>query len=455
MPLRLLASLVLLLLVGCPAAPSELSTTVIGRCSYTGPQSKLAECKDYLGAWKVADSEKDCGDLKGTFVGGTVCTPPVTLGFCVFATSPAQNRTYIASDNVSKCSGARTGCELFGGGKWNPSSLCGGANDEIVVLENAFQEPKKVCFTPDAGEPRAPNATGQVCVWESIHGSTEENRSFRTDARCENSRGGRPYYPKDADARFGMPDSRRTDQVYLAEEAWVRAQINSSSCVCCHSAAAPNGASIFDVDRDGSLANQLTDRGIAHGSGLVNSIPLGGFPPEVNNGFEKSDLVHPDFSVFLSTDPARMKRFWVKEQEHRNLTAATFEGVPDGFGPLSEQRDYQPSACAGGEGIAADGTITWGKGRARYVYVLEVGSKAPTVFPNLDVPVGTRWRLDVPHDGTPLVSQSVKYGVVPDGLRQKVPASGSPAALVSGQQYYLYVTADVMLPITRCLFTAP
>jgi hypothetical protein len=31
----------------------------------------------------------------------------------------------------------------------------------------------------------------------------------------------------------------------------------------------------------------------------------------------------------------------------------------------------------------------------------------------------------------------------------------APQALVSGQQYYLYVSADVMLPITRCLFTAP
>lgn len=445
--------LLVLVLTGCPA-PSELSTTVIGRCTYTGPQSKMPECKDYLGAWKVADSEKDCGALQGTFVGGTVCAPAASLGFCVFATSPAQNRTYIASDNATKCGSARTGCELFGGGKWTPSALCGGANDELVVLENAFTEPQRSCFTPDAG-PRAPGATGQVCVWESIHGSTEEGRSFRTDARCENSRGGRPYYPKAADARFAMPDSRRSDPTYLAEEAWVRAQINASSCVCCHSSAAPNGASIFDVDREGSLANQLTDRGVAHGSGLVNSIPLGAFRPEVNNGFSKSDLVHPEYSVFLSTDPARMKRFWEREQQHRGLTAANFEGVPDGFGPLSEQLYYQPSPCAGGEGVAADGTITWGKGRARYVYVLEPGSKAPTVYPNLDVPAGTRWRLDVPATGAPVSSGSVKYGVVPDGLKQKVPAMGAPPALVSGQQYYLYVTADVMLPITRCLFTAP
>jgi dipeptide/tripeptide permease len=55
----------------------------------------------------------------------------------------------------------------------------------------------------------------------------------------------------------------------------------------------------------------------------------------------------------------------------------------------------------------------------------------------------------------PLVSGTVKYGVVPEGLTQHVPDQGSPPALTSGRQYYLYVTADVMLPITRCLFTAP
>lgn len=57
--------------------------------------------------------------------------------------------------------------------------------------------------------------------------------------------------------------------------------------------------------------------------------------------------------------------------------------------------------------------------------------------------------------GTPLVSGSVKYGVVPEGLSQRFPVAGAPATLESGKQYFLYVTADQMLPITRCLITAP
>ena len=447
----------LLFLCACPPASKAptLSDKVVGHCEYTGPFSKLSECKDYLGAWTFENGQKDCVDMQGTFEGGTVCAPTFMLGVCLLAAKPEQNRTYIVSNNTGKCGSARTGCEVFGGGYWEPSSLCGGANDELVVLENAYVEPKQVCLTPAAGEPGGHSANGQVCVWEGIHGATEEGRSFRADANCDNSRSGRPYYPKDADPRYAMPDERRADAAYLAEEAWVKSQINAAACVCCHASVAPRGASIFDIDREGSLANQLTNRGIAHGSGLVNSIPLGAFPAAKNNGFSKSDLEHPDHSIFLTTDPPRMQRFWQRELEHRGLTAADFVGVPDGFGPLSEQYYFEPEACTGTEGIAADGTITWGRGRARYVYVMAPGSRSPTVFPNLDMPEGVAWRLDVPATGAPLVSGSVKYGQVTEGLSQRFPATGAPAALISGQQYFLYVSADQVQPITRCLFTAP
>lgn len=436
--------------LGC-ARPTEgpvLSSIVIGHCAYTGQFSRMNECKDYLGAWESAAAEKDCADMKGAYEGGSVCNPPASLGMCLIAAKPEQTRTYIASDNTSKCASARTGCEVFGGGFWQPSSLCGGANDELVVLENPWRQPERICKDDGQG--------GQLCVLNGIHGATREGRSFREDAVCANSMSGRPYYAKDPNPKWTQPDPRRSDPTYLAEEAWVKSQINAASCVCCHSSAAPNGAAaIFDIDREGSLANQLTDRGIAHGSGLVNSIPLGALPADQNNGFAKSDLEHPDYSIFLSTDPARMKRFWQGEEAYRGLTAADFVGVPDGFGPLSEQLYFQPQACEGGEGVAADGTITWGKGRARYVYVLTKGSSSPTVWPNLDTPPGTLWRLDVPADGTPLASGSVKYGVAAEGTTQHFPVAGAPTALTSGTEYYLYVSADQMLPITRCIFTAP
>jgi hypothetical protein len=86
--------------------------------------------------------------------------------------------------------------------------------------------------------------------------------------------------------------------------------------------------------------------------------------------------------------------------------------------------------------------------------VLEAGSANPGVPPNLDTPRGTLWRLDVPFTGSP-INTGIRYGVVPQGASQRVPAmNAAPPALQSGRQYYLYVLQDVAIPITRCTFTA-
>ncbi len=100
--------------------------------------------------------------------------------------------------------------------------------------------------------------------------------------------------------------------------------------------------------------------------------------------------------------------------------------------------------------------MVWKGGNARYVYVLDASAASPTVPPNLDLPEGTLWRIDVPSDGKPVLSGTVKFGEIPTGLTQKFPATGAaPGALQSGKQYYLYVLADLIQPVTRCLFTAP
>ena len=59
----------------------------------------------------------------------------------------------------------------------------------------------------------------------------------------------------------------------------------------------------------------------------------------------------------------------------------------------------------------------------------------------------------VPVEGTPVASGEVDFGTTLAGLSQRFPVAGAPAALVAGQQYYLYVSKDVGVPITRCLFT--
>ncbi|MFZ9889820.1 MAG: proteinase inhibitor, partial [Myxococcota bacterium] len=113
------------------------------------------------------------------------------------------------------------------------------------------------------------------------------------------------------------------------------------------------------------------------------------------------------------------------------------------------------SACTRGEGVTAEGDLVWTGGGARYVYVLEEGAANPGPPPNLDLPDGTVWRVDVPPSADPMESP-LKFGALPASATQRFPAAGvAPDALVSGRTYYVYAMADVAIPITRCLFVAP
>jgi len=150
---------------------------------------------------------------------------------------------------------------------------------------------------------------------------------------------------------------------------------------------------------------------------------------------------------------ARMKRFFEGELAARGRNRAEYMGIY-GAGPLDDQRFFMPKACENGEGVDASGTITWVGGKARYLYVMEKGTTSPGAPPNLDLPNGVIWRFDVPPTAKQgLESGTVKYGVVPEGTTQKFPATGSPAALVSGKEYYLSVMQDIGFPATRCVFT--
>ena len=173
------------------------------------------------------------------------------------------------------------------------------------------------------------------------------------------------------------------------------------------------------------------------------------------HGFWRPTEEHPERSIVPTTDPERMVRLFERELGYRGLTRADFADQPYAAGPLDEQRFFRPAACAEGEGVDAQGAFKWKGGKARYVYVLEKDARSPTVPPNLDTPEGTLWRLDVPYTGVAIGQEALSYGVVPEGLIQKVPTSGPPPALVSGRAYYLYVLADVAVPMTRCLFVAP
>lgn len=450
--------LLMLALAACPDPERPvLSDIVVGSCTYTNRFSDGRECKDYLGTWSVEDAEADCTRQRSTFVPDQACDVAEYLGQCLVDDEEgAQQRLYVLGDDPTSCGASKTGCEFFGGGYWEPSSVCTGVDDGLVVLQNVFPQPVQVCSDPLPGEPEGQSEDGQVCTWEIISGATEEGRRYNDYASCDPVRRQRGYAPVPYDERYDQPDPRMEDPEYAAEVEWVRSQLQSAACVCCHDASAPDGPSVFDIDAPGNFTNQLTDRGAAMGAGWINTVSFGAYPPEQNNGFSRADLEHPDASIFMSTDMPRMLAFWTNEMAHRGRTKEDFANEGYVAGPLDTLRAYEPSGCGPEEGVAADGTIRWAPGRARYVYVLEADATSPTVPPNLDTPAGTMWRIDLPADGSPIENGKVKYGQVPAGWSQRFPADGSaPTPLVSGRSYYLYATADVLYPLSRCIFTAP
>lgn len=454
---RLLA-LLPLLLTACPDPDRPvLSDKLVGSCTYVNRFSNGPECRDYLGDWTEEEAEADCVKQKSEFVPGAPCEVESVLGYCLLDDAGAQMRVSAIGDDPTKCGSNKTGCQFFGGGFWEPSEICGAEGaDELVILENVFPQPKRVCVDPLAGEPPGQSEDGKVCTWEIISGVTEEGRRFSDYASCDPVRQQRGYSPVPPNERYNEPDPRMEDPAYVAEVDWLRGQIRAGGCVCCHDSEAPNGPAVFDADATGNLMNQFNNNGLAMGAGFISTVGFGAWPPEQNNGFARSDLEHPNDSIFPTTDMERMKRLFTAELAYRGLGEEDFAGLDYGAGPLDALRQFKPALCSPAEGIDASGTMHWKPGRARYVYVLEAGSISPTVPPNLDTPEGTIWRIDLPEDGDPLPSGSIKYGQVPSTMVQRFPADGAaPAPLVKGRPYYLYASADVVYPISRCLFIAP
>ena len=445
-------------LLGCGSSKvPELPEKVVGSCNYTNNFSKLPECRDYHGEWSEAAVQDDCASWESTAEIGQVCQTGTVFGHCIFT---RENGLYIrvamAGSDPEKCGSTQRGCELFGGGKFVASSVCGG-----VVSESSgtglptWQPPVLTCVDPKPGEPPGMSEGGKVCTWELISGATEPGRKFKDYASCDRVLTQRPYYyakPADNSTRA---DERLNDPTYATELSWVKSQIEAAACVCCHSSTAPEGPGNWFYESEGNFINTFFPRGLAMGAGWIDTVGFGAYPPEQNNGFTRATPENPGHGIFPTTDDARMRRFFENELAYRGFTRDDFKDEPYGAGPLDDQRFYQPQACKNGEGVQADGTLKWSGGKARYLYVLEANSSSPAVPPNLDTPTGTLWRVDVPVEGNPMSSGTVRYGVLPAGQTQKFPQEMAPRALESGQSYYLYVTADVAIPITRCLFTAP
>jgi hypothetical protein len=423
------------------------ATEDFGRCTYVNKFSQLEECRQYEGtAWTEASVAEDCDAQKGELADGA-CSYEKTLGTCVLGEGEQKTLVVAPGDDSAKCGGQKLGCETFGGGTWLPDEPCKGDIPDPPA-GTVFQPPELVCTDPIAGEPAGASADGKVCTWGMISGCTEPGRRFVDYASCDDVYTQRPYYPVPPPPDAGAADARMGDPAYVAELDWVKSQVEACACVCCHQeSVTPQGAGVWDIEGEGNWINTFTPYGLAFAGGFIPSWPLGAYPADENNGFDRSATGLP------TTDVARMQAFFAAELEHRGTSPADYAGSDPTPAFFYEQHTYVPGACESGVGVAADGTMTWSDGSARYVYVLEEGSDNPGVPPNLDLPQGTVWKLDVRPESSAVKSGGVTFGAVPSGADQAFPKDGAAPALTPGKTYYLYVLADVGIPITRCTFT--
>lgn len=460
---------------GCestPAPSGDASTgssadapaVIVASCVYANPFSRTEECREYLDPTRTAAQiADDCAAARGTLRAGMACAYPETLGSCVVNGGAANTtRLVFPGANASACSVTRAGCTVFARGAFTPAGVCARAPGDGGVADGGtpddggtsggggvFLQPVRECRAPRAGERAGASAGGEVCTWSAISAATEEGRRYQDYGSCERVRTQRPYYPADPAPARAAPDARLGDPAYVAELAWVRSQVQATACVCCHSReVAPDGTSNWFIESPGNWVDSFHDTGLALGAGWVDSTVFGAYPPEQNNGFERTTSGIP------STDGARMARFFQQESAHRGRTRESFASTPPFGGPIHDQLVYRPSACTGTDGVSADGTLRWTGPAARYVYVLDQGAANPGVPPNLDLPTGTRWRVDVPPAATPIAS-GIRYGQTPPGATQRFPVEGAPQPLVAGTTYYLYVLLDVGIPLTRCTFAFP
>lgn len=368
---------------------------------------------------------------------------------------------------AAACGGSDPAGNTGGGGAGASTTTTGGAgggttelppptlrSDVTPVTSKAqaksgvFIPPFFECRDPLPGETgEGPN--GQVCTHNAISGCTEPGKSFAKYASCEVVKTQRPFFPKPPAGTSAPDDPRLSDPAFMSELGWVTQQVEASGCVCCHDSTLSAGkAGEWDIAAAGIWTDSISDSGLALFTGLADSSVLGAYPAADNHGFDRTATGLP------TTDTDRMKAFFMAELERRGITAEEAAATPPFGGPIYAAMIAVPKPCANEQGVAADGTVSWFGGPARYVYILEEGSKNPGVPPNLDLPEGVLWRLDVLASAD-AVDSGLVYGTTPAGSFQAYPETSAAPKLVPGKTYQIVSMWDVGLPSTNCLFTYP
>ena len=451
----------LALVLGCEeSSPAEALPAADGfHCAVVNPFSQEAECKAYGAVWTEAAARADCDqgqyNTPGDF-GGGACVLAPTLGVCEVPGDGGRDYAlHLGGDNGDFCSLSARACMVFLEGRFVPSEVCEGRGLPSGTPSSepfVFHWPTRTCQPPLEGEPPGQSEGGEVCTWNLISACTEEGRRFIDYGDCDTVQTNRPYYSVPGREVASDDDPRLGDTAWLEDSAWVRSQVQSCACVCCHTdETTTDGPAKWSIDAGPLWTDTMSDTAISLFAGYVDSSELGAFDPADNNGFDRLGSALP------TTDVDRMVGFFRAEFERRGISREFADNVRPIGGPLVEQRNYEPVLCDGEARLDADGTLHWSDARpARYVYVLSEGSTNPGIPPNFDLPEGTLWRVDVPWDAEPIPSGALRYGSLTPGATQGYPLAGeAPTALTPGGRYYLYVLADIAVPLARCLFDTP
>ena len=323
---------------------------------------------------------------------------------------------------------------------------------EVLQLlnESPLLYPTKECHStaqidhaiPASSIETAADGSEQVCVWENTTGTVPEGMTFTDLADCSKVFTQAPSWFVEPRQVFESDPSILDDSSYREESDWVRDQIRSSGCACCHASSAGSGnTSGFDVDAPQAWTDSIENYQLAMISGIYPEHRFfGALPPDENHGFIR------DETMFPSTDSNRMRDFFLSELERRNASQADFDEGERVLQSFFSRLFEAPTQCVSPWTGFEDDKIIWNsEGGVRQIYVLKENAETPGFPPTEDTPVGTVWALYVNPDAEPIGSGQIGLGEKPPGTTQFVPADGSAPVLEHGSTYRLFATPDFQL----------
>ena len=281
-----------------------------------------------------------------------------------------------------------------------------------------------------------------VCVWNSPTAVAPEGIKFADVGSCDHVFTQAPSWFVHPERLYASDQALLEDTAFAEELLWAQGQVASSGCSCCHSSQSGSGhATAWDADAPAVWTDTISLARLYLLSGMIaEHKEFGAFDPADNHGARRDVVMIP------SSDPERLRAFFVSEFERRGGTDVDKEDAQKQMDALFSRKEAEPRDCIDPFEGLIDGKLAWNSSAGvRQVYLQEVGSEIPGFPPNLDRPAGTVWAFRLPADMEPLLSGTVVPGELPEGAVQLVPEDNAIPQFESGKRYRFFATPDVML----------